>query len=412
MVGAMSESHGEQAAGTARAAATRFHPRMLMIFGIFFTVVLLVDASVHLYLASRLLLPLQLPPLAHNAGIVAVVLAAVLMIAGPFSQRLASHGVARILAWPSYVWMGFLWLAFVGAALSDLALWIAGLAGLLPTDDPFAMTALARLRSVIVLAVAAGLLAVGMRAALTPPRVRRVELRLPGWPASVDGYELVQLSDLHLGTLLRGAFSRGVVERVNALGADAVAITGDLVDGSVPDLRAAVKPLGELQSRDGTFFVTGNHDYYSGADPWIEEVRRLGISPLRNERIPLGGDGGFDLAGVDDRQGRTFGPGHGEDLARALAGRDPDRPVVLLAHQPLAFPRAAESGVALMLSGHTHGGQIAPFSWLTRLVYSRYVAGLYRKGESQLYVSRGTGFWGPPVRLLAPAEITLFVLRS
>ena len=409
----MSELHGEGAIGDRTPArATRFHPRMLLIFGVFFSIVLSITAGVHLYLASRLVLALDLAPALRNAGLLAVAVMAVVMIAGPFTQRLPWHGLARAFAWPSYVWMGFVWLAFVGIALSDLGLWLAGIAGLLPTDDPFAMTAVARLRAGVVVALTVALLALGMRSALASPGVRRIELHLPGWPAALDGYQLVQLSDLHLGTLLRGSFARGVVERVNALQPDAIAITGDLADGDVPALRSTTEPLGELRARHGTFFVTGNHDYYSGADPWIAEVRRLGITPLRNERVPLGGDQGFDLAGVDDRQGRTFGPGHGEDLEAALAGRDPSRPVVLLAHQPLAFSEAAARGVALMLSGHTHGGQIAPFMWLTRLVYSRHVAGLYRRGESQLYVSRGTGFWGPPVRLLAPAEITLLVLRS
>jgi predicted MPP superfamily phosphohydrolase len=220
------------------------------------------------------------------------------------------------------------------------------------------------------------------------------------------------VSDVHLGALIGRPFAEAVVARVNALGPDLVAITGDLVDGSVRHLRDAAAPFAGLAARDGTYFVTGNHDYYSGADAWIAEIRRLGIRVLRNERVTLGPDGArFDLAGVDDRQARLFGGDHGEDVPRALAGRDPARAVVLLAHDPGTFRRAVRHDVDLQVSGHTHGGQLWPFRWLVRLVVP-WVDGHHRVGASQLYVSRGTGFWGPPMRFLAPAEITELVLRA
>ncbi len=409
----MGDPSGEQVVpGSARAVGLRSHPRMLAMWGVFLSVVMLIDVSVHAYLANRLVLDLGLPAGIRNVALVAVVVLALSMIVGPITQRLRWLGLARAVAWPSYLWMGVMWLALVAVALSDLLLWFSGLAGLLPTSDPEAMLSIARIRAGIVGVLVAGFTIRGLFSALAAPRVRRVELQLPGWPDALDGYRLVQLSDLHLGPLLGSSFARAVTERVNDLRPDAIAVTGDLADGDVPALRPAVAPMGDLRARHGTYFVTGNHDYYSGADPWLDEVRRLGMTPLRNERVALGGDDGFDLAGVDDRQGRTFGPGHGEDLGRALDGRDPTRPSILLAHQPLAFADAAARGVSLMLCGHTHGGQIAPFMLLTRLVYSRYVAGLYTLGRSRLYVSRGTGFWGPPIRLLAPAEITLFELRA
>jgi uncharacterized protein len=253
--------------------------------------------------------------------------------------------------------------------------------------------------------------AVAMRRGLAPPELCRVEVPLARWPRALDGFRIVQLSDVHLGPLLDRRFAASLAERVNALAPDLVVVTGDLVDGGVGRIGAEAEPLGALRARHGVFFVTGNHDYYSGADDWVARMTRLGWQALRNARVAIERDGAvFDLAGVDDHHGAMVEPGGGEDLARALEGRDPERPVVLLAHDPATFRRASRRGVDLQLSGHTHGGQIWPFNYLVRLAVP-YVAGLHRVGESQLYVSRGSGFWGPPMRLLAPAEITEIVLR-
>ena len=198
---------------------------------------------------------------------------------------------------------------------------------------------------------------------------------------------------------------------MNALSPDLVAVTGDLVDGSVARIGAEVEPFGAIRARHGVFFVTGNHDFYSGADGWVARVRALGWRALRNERVAIEDAGArFDLAGVDDHHGALLGPGEGEDLARALDGRESEHPVVLLAHDPATFRRASQHGVDLQLSGHTHGGQIWPFRYLVRLA-TPFVAGRYARDGAELYVSRGTGFWGPVMRLFAPAEITEIVLR-
>jgi predicted MPP superfamily phosphohydrolase len=208
------------------------------------------------------------------------------------------------------------------------------------------------------------------------------------------------------------AFIEDLVGRVNALAPDIVAITGDLVDGSVVELREAVAPLAGLRARHGVYFVTGNHEYFAGAGPWLDELARLGVRVLRNERVTIGaGDEAFDLAGVDDHSAERYGglPGD-EAVARALGGRAAGREVVLLAHQPKSFAAAARHGVGLQISGHTHGGQLWPFGAIVRLAQP-FVAGLHRRGDAQIYVSRGTGYWGPPMRLGAPAEITEIVLR-
>jgi len=239
-----------------------------------------------------------------------------------------------------------------------------------------------------------------------------VEVVLARLPRALDGFTIVQLSDLHTGMTIDRAFVQRVVDRANQLSPDLIALTGDLVDGKVEDLRDDVAPLGQLRARHGVFAVTGNHEYYSGADPWIAEITRLGARYLRNERVTIGdGDASFELAGVDDHVADGY-PGHGENLPRALAGRDPSRALVLLAHQPRQVRRAARHGVDLQLSGHTHGGQIWPWHYIVRLQQGGLLAGRYQIDGTQLYVSRGCGYWGPPVRVLAPLEITRVILRA
>jgi predicted MPP superfamily phosphohydrolase len=237
-----------------------------------------------------------------------------------------------------------------------------------------------------------------------------VEVLLGKLPRELDGFTIVQLSDLHVGRTIDRAFVQRVVDRANALAPDLVALTGDLVDGKVGDLRDEIAPLGQLRAAHGVFAVTGNHEYYAGVDPWIAEITRLGARYLRNERVSIGrGEASFDLAGVDDHNAR--GSGHGEDLATATAGRDPGRALVLLAHQPRQVRRACRHGVDLQLSGHTHGGQIWPWHYLVKLQQGGLLAGRYEHGGTELYVTRGCGYWGRPVRLLAPLEITRVILR-
>lgn len=243
-------------------------------------------------------------------------------------------------------------------------------------------------------------------------QVIRVEVLLRKLPKALDGLSIVQLSDMHVGPLIGGEFVRRVVDVVNSLSVDLVAITGDLVDGSVADLARDVEPLSGLRSTFGSYFVTGNHEYHAGAPEWCDFLNRLGVRVLRNERVEIERDGARTyLAGVDDYEGAGLGIGHGPHLEGALKGRDPNLPLILLAHQPKAVHEATQHKVDLQLSGHTHGGQLWPLGWLLRLGQP-LVAGLGRWGETTLYVNRGTGFSGPPMRFLVPAEITHLVLRS
>ncbi len=379
----------------------------LVLAATFVTVLLAAVAGGHLYLAERLVLDPALPAPARQIALAALALLGATIVLQPVTDRLLPRRAARVVAWASSVWMGGAFFLLVLLAATDAFALLLGAA--VPPGSAATTAAQVRALGVVALAGAAGV--TGLRAALRSPAVQRVEIALARWPRALDGFRIVQVSDLHIGPVLDRRFARAVVERCNALAPDVLAITGDLVDGSVRRLAEEVAPFAALRARHGVFFVTGNHDYYSHADRWAEHVRTLGIVVLRNARVTIGdGAAAFDLAGVEDHHAHLVHAERREDVPRALAGRDPARPVVLLAHDPATFPTAARLGVDLQLSGHTHGGQLWPFRYLVRLA-TPFVAGVYRRQGACLYVSRGTGFWGPAMRLGAPAEITEIVLR-
>jgi predicted MPP superfamily phosphohydrolase len=327
-----------------------------------------------------------------------------------------------IVAWAGYSWLGSIFLLLVSVAAVDAArgiLYLSHLAfgaGAFGTGIGAELSVASPIERARFWAKLAGCVGgVAVASALWFGRrvvVRRVSVPLGKLPRALDGTTIVQLSDVHVGPTIGKRFLDRVVDRVNALKPDVVAITGDLVDGSVPRLAPHVAPLARLQARHGVYFVTGNHEYYAGAQEWCEHLATLGVRVLRNERVSIGtGSDSYDLAGVDDFAGRHFGHGHGADVDRALAGRDESREVVLLAHQPRAVVEAERAGVGLQISGHTHGGQIWPFNYLVRL-QQPVTSGLERFGRSLIYVSNGTGYWGPPMRLGSPAEITQLVLEA
>ncbi|MFI6896141.1 metallophosphoesterase [Streptomyces sp. NPDC050256] len=246
----------------------------------------------------------------------------------------------------------------------------------------------------------------GAYGVLRGPRVKRVAVPLARLPRSAHGFRIAVVSDIHLGPVLGRAHTQRIVDAVNRTQPDLIAVVGDLVDGSVENLGPAAEPLAGLRSRHGAFFVTGNHEYYSGAAEWVDHVRELGLHPLENARVEIDG---FDLAGVNDIAGES--EGQGPDFGRALGDRDRTRAAVLMAHQPVVIDEAVEHGVDLQLSGHTHGGQLWPGNYIAELS-NPTVAGLERYGDTQLYVTRGAGAWGPPVRVGAPSDITVVELAS
>ncbi|MFB9234588.1 metallophosphoesterase [Plantactinospora siamensis] len=279
--------------------------------------------------------------------------------------------------------------------------------------DPGRRLLLARGAAIMAGLTAAGVTGYGVRVATGPPRLDRVRIGLAKLPRPMDGLRIATVSDIHLGPLAGRPHAERIVNMINSLDADLVAVVGDLVDGSVAQLGPAAEPLRDLRSRYGSYFVTGNHEYYSGVAEWVAEVDRLGVRVLQNARREIVTPGGvLDLAGINDVSARGTGPAAaGPDFDAALGDRDPARPVVLLAHQPVAVHEAAKHGVDLQLSGHTHGGQVWPFDYVVRL-QQPVVSGHATIDGTQLYVTNGAGFWGPPVRVGAPPQVTLVELRS
>jgi len=374
--------------------------------------------SGYAYVALRLASPFGLSAAATSMLWAFIVGAPVLHLAA-FGLRFAKKDDARAdrLHWASFVLMGGFaivfslsvvrdatWLSLLGI---DSALDFAGSGFKILPPDEGARRLLLGNANLALLGVGGLASAVGFVEARRRPRIRHVEVPIEGLDPALEGFTFAQLSDVHVGATIKKDFIESVVDAVNAVGADAVVITGDLVDGDVEVLREHTAPLASLKARHGAFFVTGNHEYYSGAEEWVDEVRRLGITVLMNEHRVLEHEGArLVLAGVTDYNAGTILPHHLSDPARALEGAPHDAPRVLLAHQPRTVFAASKHGVDLQLSGHTHGGQFWPWNHFVPL-QQPFVAGLDRHDDTLVYTSRGTGYWGPPVRLFAPSEISV-----
>ena len=363
-------------------------------------VVLSLLALLHLYIGWRLLPPLDLHSAGTAAGVLLLVMSTLLLPAGLLSSRFKRWRGADQLAWAGLLAMGFFSSLLVLTVLRDVALLVLALFGRTPA-------AMLRASAAAVPLVALGVTLIGFINARRVARVVEVEVPIAGLPAALHGYSIVQISDIHVGPTIRRGYLNAIVTKVNALQPDAIAITGDLVDGSVKRLSLHTAPLARLSARDGTFFVTGNHEYYSGADEWVAELRRLGLTVLMNQHVLCERDGeALMIAGVTDFGAHQFHESHRSDPVKAAAGAPREVSAkILLAHQPRSAPAAAAAGFDLQLSGHTHGGQFFPWNLFVPL-QQPFTAGLNRLSELWVYTSRGTGYWGPPKRFGAPSEIT------
>jgi predicted MPP superfamily phosphohydrolase len=407
------------------------------VIAVLLVVVLIVVGGIHWYLWKRLVKDTTRTRRARVLGTIATVVLALVIPATLALSRVLPHSRQAIVAWPGFLWLALMFYLLVTLLILEIPrlairLWqrrgtpatavapvsvpsddvtFAAEAPPAPPEPPADFDPARRLLLGRSLAVTAGVLSasavgIGVYQAMSAPNLKRVPIRLAKLPASMDGFRIAVVSDIHLGPLLGRSHTERIVRMINSVDADLVAVVGDLVDGSVAELGSAAEPLQDLRGKHGSFFVTGNHEYFSGYQEWVDEVNSLGVRVLRNERVDVLG---IDLAGVNDLSGESFHDG--PDFAKALDGRDAGRPVVLLAHQPIQAHDAARHGVDLQLSGHTHGGQMVPFNLLVGL-QQPVVAGLGTVDGTQVYVTRGAGFWGPPVRFGAPPDISIIELHG
>lgn len=356
----------------------------------------------HVYIGSRLLPDLSIGAVGWTIGVVILAASCLLMPLGMLARSINRQPLSDLLAWAGLTMMGFFSSLLVFTFLRDLVLLIARL--VLPAEKA---TAVAEVSAMLVAGLAVFATLVGLVNARRRARVVNVEVPVANLPVALHGFSIVQISDVHVGPTIKRSYVDAIVDGVNGLDADMIAVTGDLVDGSVRQLATHVEPLSRLSARYGAYFVTGNHEYYSGATAWTNELRRLGMNVLMNEHVVLehGGER-VVVAGVTDYGAHHFDPQQRSDPAAALAGAPSQVAVrILLAHQPRSAPAAATAGFDLQLSGHTHGGQFWPWNLFVRL-QQPFTAGLNRLGNLWVYTSRGTGYWGPPKRFGAPSEIT------
>jgi predicted MPP superfamily phosphohydrolase len=351
----------------------------------------------------------------HAAGAwLAVLVFFLLQLLAPFGDRLflgklrqRPHmaGVIAALDWISYTAFGVMSLLVIYGLVIDV---VSILFQLFYRDfDPFVFDRYA-LQAIFIATF--GTAIIGIINVCRGPQVKQVDIPLQNLPMEFDGFTIAQVSDLHVGAAIRRAYTQNVVNIVNSIGPDMIALTGDFVDGSVDDLGEDVAPLSSLRAPDGVFFITGNHEYYSGVHAWIDAFKKLGLRVLLNEHVLVRrGDAAFVLAGVTDYTAGGMAPGHASDPAKALSGAPAGLTKILLAHQPKSYIQASQAGFDLQLSGHTHGGQYFPYTLLVRF-FQRFYRGLNNYKGLWIYINRGTGYWGPPFRT-APSEITLITLR-
>lgn len=373
---------------------------------VFFSMVSLIFSFGHYYIFSKI--QSYLTPSEGVSSVLSLVLMLLCLgaiLSFPLMRSLPQKQ-ATIFAWVIYTWMGMLMLFVLSFLASDILLLIMQAAALFDAKFQIEQVDIKKVTGFVILIVITLATIFSIYKARAAMQVKEVVVQIAGMDKELSGFKIAQLTDLHVGPTIKGDFLRKVVAKTNALDADVVVITGDLVDGSVEQLHEHVAELKNLKAKYGVYFVTGNHEYYSGANEWMNYLDSIGIKVLRNELITVNHNGqNIHFAGVHDYHSGQH------NMKLALVNREETTPVILLAHQPAAVEEAAQLGVDLQISGHTHGGQIWPWKYAV-LLQQPYVEGLHRhkNGKTQVYISTGTGYWGPPMRLGTSAEISQIML--
>jgi len=375
--------------------------RPLLFFTVFFALIL----GLHGYIGVRLLSDLPIGLSGHLAGIVLLLTSSLLIPLGMLARFIKRQALSDVLAWVGLLAMGFFSSLLVLTFLRDVLLALTNLfSAILPSN---LLSGFPTWSAVAVPLLALLVTLVGLANARARARVVHIDIPINQLPDGLHGFTIVQISDIHVGPTIKRNYLQAIIEKVNSLNADLIAITGDMVDGNVETLAQHTEGLSNLQARHGSYFVTGNHEYYSGAHAWIKEFRRLGLQVLMNEHVVLKHDDAeIVIAGVTDYSAHQFDPSHKSDPMAALHGAPESANTrILLAHQPRSAALASSAGFDLQLSGHTHGGQFWPWNLFVPL-QQPFTAGLNRLENLWVYTSRGTGYWGPPKRFGAPSEIT------
>lgn len=385
--------------------------------------------AAHAHVAWSLSRYVRRPRLRHIIWGLTALSFSVTLVAFMLRRSELDPAVLDVLQLVSYVGMGgfaLLWsLVFLRDLFVVLAAFGRRMAGRFGDDGPSAVGDVGdapaepsrreffhgMVNSSVVSAAALGVV-YGHRQATGVPAIVEVDVPVDGLADDLDGLRIAQISDTHIGPTLKGDWLRAVVERTNAAEPDVIAFTGDMIDGEVADLRPHTEHIADLRATYGAYYVTGNHEYYWDAPGWCDEVARCGLHVLNNaHRVVEVGAARLLVGGVTDYRAGSRIDGHDSDPHRAIEGAPEVDFSLLLAHQPKSVWKAAEAGFDLQLSGHTHGGQFWPWNLVVGLAHP-FTRGLHDYESMKIYVSCGSGYWGPPMRLGAPAEIALLTLRK
>ncbi len=380
------------------------------------------------YVGWKLLVPLDLlQPWKSISWVLLWVIAMLPLVSVTLRFNRVENTTIDVVGWLGYVSLGFVSLLFFFLFVKDI-FWLSaflikkislllpgdiiGNTGILSSADEGRRNFLWSTLNVAILGVAGIMTGVGYIQARHRMKLMRVTIPIKDLPEDLEGLRIIQISDIHVGPTIKRGFIEEIVQRVNNLDPDIIALTGDLVDGSIDYLAKDVEPLADLKAKYGKFFVTGNHEYYSGVHSWLHKVAELGFDVLLNEhKVISRNQANLIIGGVTDFRAWQIVPAHKSDPGASLAGAPPASVKILLAHQPVSVYEAAEAGYDLQLSGHTHGGQYFPFSKLVKM-QQPFLAGLYKHKNTWVYVNRGAGYWGPPMRIGPPAEITEVIISG